>query len=106
MMTVCKFSSYTSVNLCTCISTCMYINYIAYTASIERTCMFCGIIHPKYKDLLNRTVHEHNSRWALTGRINFYTYAYTSLVPSLSSRQIFITYSMKNRRGKSGSKQI
>ena len=28
-----------------------------------------------------------------------------SLVPSLSARQIFIAYSMKNRRGKSGSKR-
>ena len=28
-----------------------------------------------------------------------------SLVPSLSARQIFIPYSMKNRRGKSGSKR-
>ena len=29
----------------------------------------------------------------------------SSLVPSLSARQIFIAYSMKNRRGKSGSKR-
>ena len=28
-----------------------------------------------------------------------------SLVPSLSASQIFIAYSMKNRRGKSGSKR-
>ena len=30
---------------------------------------------------------------------------YANLVPSLSARQIFIAYSMKNRRGKSGSKR-
>ena len=29
----------------------------------------------------------------------------SNLVPSLSARQIFIAYSMKNRRGKSGSKR-
>ena len=34
-----------------------------------------------------------------------YNETHLSLVPSLSARQIFIAYSMKNRRGKSGRKR-